>query len=153
MDGDKLKFLMKESKLSARKLDKKTGISFSTITRLLLDSIEFKQSYIEKLCLYFSVSADYLINRSDLGYYIFVDDSRIPITHDEAVGIQDYLEIKEVDIDNADGLPNKCIKRTLTDSQFVEKLQMIKKIKALVDTMQYSEVKDTLDLIEKYILK
>ena len=147
---------MDEIHISCRKLASKTGISFSTLSRIAIEERTIKQSYIDVLCKYFNVTAEFLICHSNKGYKVLVENSNkvLEFTYDEAVQFKNNLEIKEVDILNAgDSIPNKCIQRVVRMNEFTDKIMTIQLIKSKVDSMNYYQLKDTLELIEKYIMK
>ncbi len=160
---NRLKFLLNEIgyKESSRKIAEKTGVSFTTTFRLAKNDSDYNCSFnnLDSLCTFFNVSIDFLMGKSEDGYFVYsnTNNEKISLTYDEAIKYKTFIDIKEMAIDNieenSDVLPKTYIRRILRLDEMTQKLYVSNEVKKKVNQMTYFQLKDILDLIDKYILK
>jgi len=156
----KLGFLMREIgyKESSRKLVEKTGVSFTTTFRMAKNENDYTCSLksLNALATYFNVSLEFLIGKSNNGYYAYYKNERLDLSYDEAIKYKSFIDIKEVNLPNleyTEDLPKTYIKRTLKVDEMTQKILVSNEVKKKITKMNYFQLKDILDLIDKYILK
>lgn len=156
---NRLSFLCGEQKkrLSNRKLAEKVNMEATTAYRLIMQQREIKPTYLEPLCKYFDVTTDFLLCNSDNGYMVYVDDTdrRISLTYDEAVSMRDIITIQEIPIPDIkeDEYPKVKIKRVININSKIEKVLAMQDVQDRLAKMNPYQIKDLIDLIDKYILK
>ena len=76
---NRLAYLRKSLGFTLRELGEKTGIVFQTLARLENGSTGLRESYINKLCAFYSVTVDFLLGKTDKGIYVETSDGFITI--------------------------------------------------------------------------
>ena len=156
---NRLSFLCGEQKknLSHRKLAQKINIEATTVYRLMKQEREIKASYLDQLCKYFDVTSDFLLCNSNSGYVVYAKgtDRKIILTYDEAVKMKDIITISEVPIPDVkeNEYPKVKVKRVIDINPLVEKMLAMQDVHDRLKNMDYIQIKDLVDLIDKYILK
>ena len=157
---NRLAFLMDEIgyKKASRKVSEKTGVSYSTLYVLSNEQRTFSFNKLDKLCIFFNVSMEFMTGVSENGYYVYISSGKkINLTYKEALKYKQLITVKEVPrpgIDeNSDELPKTYIRREISMTEFIDKMNITEQIKNRIDDMDYYQLKDLLNLIEKYILK
>lgn len=156
---NRLSFLCNElkKKLSNRKLAEKVNIEATTAYRLIIQERQIKAIYLEPLCKYFDVTTDFLLCNSDDGYMVYVDDTdrKISLTYDEAVSMKDMITKQEVPIPDVkeNEYPKVKIKRVIHLNSKIEKVLAIQDVQERLNNMNTFQLKDLINLIDKYILK
>lgn len=155
MNTERLLFLMDEIGVSLRTLDEKSGVFYSTLSRIMSNQSQLKYENVVKLCMFFNVSADFLLNLDDYGYIVYCDDIKIVLSYDEAIKYKEYIKISEKNYENKSHelQPNTYIRREFIASTIKDKLALIERLKDDTKSMEFYQIANTLDFVEKYILK
>ena len=155
MNTERLLFLMDEIGVSLRTLDEKSGVFYSTLSRIMSNQSQLKYENVVKLCMFFNVSADFLLNLDDYGYIVYCDDIKIVLSYDEAIKYKEYIKISEKNYENKSHelQPNTYIRREFIASTIKDKLVLIERLKDDTKSMEFYQIANTLDFVEKYILK
>lgn len=84
-----LKRLRRRYELSVRELATRCGIGFSYISKLETGEVQFTMKTLSKLSSYFGTSSDYILGKSEVGFFVSFKDK----------GKQYYTTISENDLD------------------------------------------------------
>lgn len=159
---NRLAFLLKELgyKESSRKIEKKTGVSFTTSFRLATNKDNYNCTFnnIVSLCTFFNVSIDFLMNKRNDGYYVYSEKGdRINLTYEDAIRYKNDITYEEIAIDESEekseNLPKTYIRRVLRLNENTQITYVTSELEKRICQMNESQLKDILDLINKYIIK
>lgn len=145
----RLQYLKKDANISTVELAENTGIDRSVLCLLENGRRSLKQNHINDLCFFYSVSTDFLLNKSDDGIIVFDTDMQ-----SIKLSLKDYESIKpnvEIKIKKSD-LGTYISREIINDSIYSKKI-FYKAYLELGKQMTEEQLEKAVRFIKDYIIK